>query len=227
VKFKSPIISQGSGKIGGAVYSHNSSGNYIRNWRSPVNSNTAQQQAIRNYLSQLATAWASTLTAAQRLAWEVVGQNMTWINPLGESIKLSGRNWFIKVNTQRLQAGLAVITAAFTVFDLATFTLPVPTVVAAGSSVSMAFTNTDSWAGEVGGAMLVWASRPQNATINFFAGPYRFAGKISGAVSPPTSPSVITLPFVIGPVGSKIFFRVAVVRADGRPSPTFRVVGTA
>jgi hypothetical protein len=84
--------------------------------------------------------------------------------------------------------------------------------------VSLAFTNTDAWATAVGGYLLLFASRAQNATVNFFKGPYRFAGKIAGAATPPTSPAVITLPFPIGPVGSKMYFRAVAIMADGRKS---------
>ncbi len=227
MKYKSPMVSQGSGTLAGTVWSHNAGGNYVRNWRSPVNPNTSFQVAMRDYLSMLSTSWSQTLTAGQRAAWAVYGQNVNWTDALGQTIKLDGRNWYIKFNSLRLQAGVATIPAAPTIFELATATLPVATIAAAGTTASVAFTNTDAWAGEAGGYMLVYASRPQNATINFFAGPYRFAGKITGAGSPPTSPSVVTLPFTIGPAASKMMFRYVAVRADGRASPDFRATSTA
>lgn len=229
MKFKSPIISQGSGKIGGAVYSHNRGGNYIRNWRTPTNPNTAQQQAVRNAMSQLQTRFAQTLTAAQRAAWAVFAVNVPVVNTLGDSINLTGQQWYIKSNVLRLQASVAAVDAGPTVFELATLTLPVPTITAAGTTVSLAFStgaSTDQWANEAGGYLLLYASRPQNPTINYFKGPYRFAAKVTGAASPPTSPAVITLPFVSGPTGSKQFFRAVAVRADGRPSPDLFLVGT-
>lgn len=226
MKYKSPILSQGSGTMAGSVWSHNKGGNYVRNWRVPTNPNTAFQVAMRDYLSQLSTSWGQTLTALQRTAWATFAANVSWVDALGQSINLDGRNWYIKCNSIRLQASVAIVTAAPTVFQMATLTLPVPTITAAGTTVSVAYTNTDGWAGEVGGYLLVFASRPMNASVNFFKGPYRFAGKVSGAATPPTSPAVITLPFPSGPAGSKQFFRFVAVRADGRPSPDFRVTGT-
>jgi len=89
--------------------------------------------------------------------------------------------------------------------------------------MSVAFTNTDAWANEVGGNMLFWFSRPQNATKTFFNGPYRFAGRIIGAAVPPTSPQTIVMPFAAGPTGSKVFTKVVVIRADGRPSAVYRI----
>jgi hypothetical protein len=219
------LLSQGSGKAAGIVFSHNSAGNYIRNWRKPVNRMTAPQVAVRDYFSQLAASW-TLLTATQRIAWETFGQNTSWLNALGESIKLTGRAWYIKMNAPRLQATVSVISAAPTIFALATLTLPVPTITAAGTTVSLAFTNTDAWANEVGGYLLLYASRAQSPAVNFFAGPYQFAGKVAGAGSPPTTPAVITLPFPSGPTGSHQFFRAFALRADGRPSPAFTFLGT-
>jgi hypothetical protein len=226
MKFKSPIISQGSGKIGGAVYSHNRGGNYIRNWRTPVNTNTAQQQAIRNDLGTLQARFAQTLTSGQRAAWATFAANVPVVNSMGDSITITAQNWYIKANVPRLQASITPVDAGPTVFELATLTTPTPTITAAGTTASLAFTNTDAWANEVGGFLLVYASRAQNATINFYKGPYRFAGKVTGAATPPTTPATITLPFVSGPTGSKQFFRVVAVRADGRPSPELFLTGT-
>lgn len=226
MKFKSPIISQGSGKIGGAVYSHNRSGNYIRNWRSPVNPNTAFQQAVRNAMSALQTRFAQTLTAAQRTGWATFAANVPRTNTLGDSINLTGQQWYVACNTYRLQASVAVVDAPPTVFEMATITLPVPTITAAGTTVSLAYTNTDTWAAEAGGYLLLYASRAQNVTKNFFKGPYRLAGKVTGAGTPPTSPAVITLPFASGPTGSRQFFRAIALRADGRFSPTLSFLGT-
>jgi hypothetical protein len=227
MKYKSHILSQGSGKIGGAVYSYNRGGVYIRAWRKPTNPNTSQQQAVRDALSLLQTRFANTLTAAQRLAWNTFATNVPITGALGDSVTLTGQQWYVKANVPRLQASVAAIDTAPVIFEMAALTTPVPTIVAAGTTVSLAYTNTDAWAGEVGGYLLLFASRPQNPTVNFFKGPFRFAGKVSGAGTPPTSPSVITLPFPIGPAGSRMFFRAVALRADGRPSPDFFLTGTA
>lgn len=227
MKFSSQIYTAVSGSIGGVTYAHNQGGMYARGRAVPTNPNTAQQQVMRNAMGALTTAWLSVLTALQRTGWSTFAANVPLTDALGQARTIPPLSWYIKVNSLRLQTALTRIDAPPTVFELATMTLPVPTIVAAGTTVSVAFTNTDAWAGEVGGALLVYASRPQNATKNFFAGPYRFAGKISGAVSPPTSPAVITLPFSIGPTGSRMMFKFVAVRADGRPSAVFRVVATA
>lgn len=207
-----------SGSLKGIVASHNRGGAYLRGRVVPTNPNSSFQQTMRNALSTLQTRFLTTVTAAQRLAWQTYAQNTPVTNKLGASVLLTANQWYVACNSLRLQAGVAIVDAGPVTFGLPTLTLPVPTIVAAGTTVSVAYTNTDSWANEVGGELLVFASRAQNATINFFKGPYRFAGKVNGAGTPPTSPAVITLPFPIGPVTSKMFFRFVALRADGRKS---------
>ena len=64
--------------------------------------------------------------------------------------------------------------------------------------------------------MFLYVSRPQNPGINFFKGPYRFAGQILGnSTTPPTSPFAVSVPFPIV-TGQKLFARLNVSRADGR-----------
>lgn len=228
MKFKSQLVTQASGSIGGLTGSHNIGGMYFRARSIPVNGRTAFQQTVRNAVSSLSTRWLSTLTAAQRTGWATFAANVPITDTLGEARNVTALDWYIKANVLRIQASVAVIDAPPGIFELATATLPVPTITAAGTTVSVAFTNTDAWANEAAGYMLCYASRPQNATINSSAGiSYRFAGKITGAATPPTTPQVITLPFASGVTGSKQFFRFVAIRADGRPSGPFRTTGTA
>jgi hypothetical protein len=227
VKFKSALMTAGSGKLRGIVASHNKGGSYLRGLTIPTNPRSSFQTTVRNNLSVLQTRFLTTVTSVQRAAWAVYAENTPVTDALGDSIKLSANQWYVALNSLRLQAGVATIDAGPTTFGLATMTAPVATIVAAGTTVSLAFTNTDAWANEVGGYLLLYASRPQNATINFFKGPFRFAGKVAGAGTPPTTPATITLPFVIGPATSKMFFRAVAVRADGRKSIDLFLSATA
>lgn len=227
MKYKSALMTHGSGSVGGLVASHNRGGQYFRGLTIPVNANTAQQQAVRNALSSLQVRFASVLTIAQRTGWQTYATNTPVTDTMGASITLTGQQMYAKCNTIRSQSGLSIIDAPPGVFGLASLTIPVPTIVAAGTTASVAFTNTDAWAGEVGGALLVYASRPMAGTINYFKGPYRYAGKVAGAGTPPTTPAVITLPFVIGSATTKMGFRFVAVRADGRPSPEIFQLATA
>lgn len=227
MKYNSALLTEASGSMGGIVASHNAGGSYFRKRVTPTNPNTSFQQGVRNNLSILQTRFLSTVTAAQRAAWATYAATTPVTDSLGASRHLSAQQWYVACNSLRLQSALTVVDAGPVTSGLPTMTSPVPTIVAAGSTMSLAFTNTDAWANEVGGAMLVFASRARNATINFFKGPYRYAGKIAGAATPPTSPATITLPFTIGAATSKMFFKVVIVRTDGRKSIDVFLTGIA
>jgi len=221
MKFKSALVTQVSGSVGGMTGSHNAGGLYFRARAVPVNPNTVQQQAVRNFMSQCAAAWSQTLTQEQRDAWSNYAASVPITDTLGEARFISGISHFVRSNVARLQAGLARIDAGPAVYVLPDFTAPSFAADASDDNVAITFTNGDAWAGEVGGAMLVFASRPQPASIVYFKGPYRYAGKISGAVSPPASPATLDLPFPVVE-NDRVFFQVRVCRADGRLSSPFR-----
>jgi len=195
---------------------------YFRARSIPVNPNTTQQQAVRNYLSQLSTAWLQVLTQVQRDAWAVYASNVPLVDALGEARSTTGLAHYIRSNVPILQNGGTRVDDGPVVFALPTFTAPTFTVAAAADTVSVGYDNSDGWATEDDGYMFVYASRPQSASINYFKGPYRLAGKVEGNTAvPPTSPEVINLPFPVA-VGHQVFFKVSVARADGRVSSPFR-----
>lgn len=209
-----------SGKLGGIVFSRNRFGAYMRARIVPVNPNTVFQQAVRNRFSTLTNRWFSVLDAAQRAGWDLYAANVGVTGRLGLVQNNTGQNWYIACNAARQVASLALVDDAPIAYTLASYTIPVLTATSgtASNALSFAFTNTDDWAVEVGGAMLFFMGRPQNATVNFFKGPYRFVGHVAGAVVPPTSPKNFAdtvIPFPIG-ANTKVFCRAMVVKADGR-----------
>jgi len=219
--FKSGLVTQGSGSLGGMTISHNKGGYYIRSRTIPVNPGSPQQSTVRQALAYLSNYWVNTLSEANRALWETYAKNVTVVNPLGDAIELSGINHFVRSNTPRLQAGMTIVEAGPLVFNLGEFTAPVVTASEASQEASVAFTDTDPWAIAVGGAMFTFASRPQNPTINYFKGPYRYMSAILGAVSPPTSPDAQALPFQ-AEEGNRVFVMVRVTQPDGRLSLPFR-----
>ncbi len=226
MKFLSGFVTMGSGSIGGLCASHNRFGRYLRGKVVPVNPATARQVSVRNALAQLSTRWRDTLTAGQRSAWETYAENTPVTDALGAGITLTGLNWYVACNTLRLQAGLAVVDDGPIVFGLATMSPVSGVLTASDDTVAVTFVNTDDWAGEVGGALLVYGSIGKSPTINFFKGPYRYANKIAGAVSPPASPADIVLVDNIA-AGQKVFLKAVALRADGRFSAPFRLAVVA
>jgi hypothetical protein len=122
-----------------------------------------------------------------------------------------------------MQAGLARIDDG--PFEFALDSLSPVTIIGIESSddLSVTFDNTDEWANEDDAALLIYTSRAKAPSINFFKGPYRFAGIVAGSgTTPPTSPdNSIASPFELTD-GNKLFARVLSVRADGRISAAQR-----
>lgn len=102
------IIVAGSGKAGGHVFAKNRSGSYMRTKTTPVNPQSSYQTEVRNRLSALATAWGG-LTAAQRNAWNGAVDSFKSTNVFGDSVKPSGFNLFVRLNSVLLMGGAAQI----------------------------------------------------------------------------------------------------------------------
>ncbi|MEE8608940.1 MAG: hypothetical protein V3S55_15155 [Nitrospiraceae bacterium] len=223
--FDSAIITRGSGSVGGLTFSHGIGGNYIRARTTPVNPNTIQQQAVRGFVSQLSALWSGQLPQTDRDKWIIYAENVTLTNPLGAAINVSGMNMYVRSNVPRLQAGLPRQDTAPGIFDLGEFTNPATATFATAQQVSVIFNDSDLWVSEDDSSMLLYVSRPVGEAIEFFKGPYRFAGSIDGEVAtPPTSPQLISVPFLVV-AGQKVFTRIRVTRADGRLSADFREGG--
>lgn len=216
VKFKSTIFAQASGSLAGKTFSRNKGGMYVRARGLVKNPNTPAQQVVRTALKALTTAWVSTLSATQQTQWATYASNVPLLNTLGDSRSIPALAMFVRCNSGRLIGGLAVVANGPTTFSVANLTTPVPTV-SHTTGLSTAYTNTDVWANAVGGALLIFVSKPQNQSINFFKGPFNYAAKVAGAATPPTSPLVTTYPYTLT-AGQKVFIRYIATNADGRLS---------
>ena len=222
MKFKSQVYTQTSGSIGGITYSHNQGGLYTRARTIPVDPASSFQLAVRNSVAQLVSRWRQVLTQLQRDAWDVFAVNTPVVNSFGDSVLISGQAWYIKANSARNAVGTTIVNDAPTIFGNASLTTPTVVASAATETYAVTFTNTDIWATAVGGHLLMYGSRPQNVSINFFKGPYRFAGRVNGAVVPPTSPAAIVSAFPF-PVGVKLFVVFVATQANGQISAKQRI----
>lgn len=224
--FKSPVYSQASGSIAGITYSRNRGGMYARARAIPTDPASAFQLANRNNMTDLVDAWIGIVSPAQRAAWKTYGDNVAMTNRLGETVFLTGQQHYVRSNLPRLQIEFPRIDDAPTIFDLGQHTTPTVQYAYDTPSVVIAFEETDVWCDEDATALIIFASREQNPTINFFQGPYRLAGTIDGdSVSPPTSPQIIASPFAYN-IGNQAFARARITRADGRLSANIDLAGT-
>lgn len=212
-----PEGTQVSGSIGGTTYSHNRSGAYRRNRSVPVNPNTDRQVAVRNAVRSIAIAWDLTLSQIQRNAWETYAKNITWKNRLGQDIKLTGLNHFIRSNTISVAVGKGRIDAAPVIFELAAAELGLSvTASEATQQYTIAYDDTAPWENEPGAFQFFYGGIPQNAGIAFFGGPYRYINLADGSV-PGLSPVAFAAPFPFA-AGQRLWVRSRILRADGRLS---------
>lgn len=230
-----PALGPMSGKLGGIVASHNKGGAYFRRKSIPTNPNTVRQQAIKNIFATLVEAWTETLTQAQREAWDVYAQNVPVTDSLGQTINLSGQNWYIGNNTPRLQAGLPTVANAPVVFNrgnpvtsMATEVLGNPNEIgtlAGNMSTILSINGTAPDDGD----MLIYLGAPQNASRNFFKGPYQLAIALSVAamgddIAWNTAIAALLNANAVPTVGQYLPIRVIMVYDDGRVSPAFSTI---
>lgn len=216
--YTSGVIAEASGSVGGWVFSHNRGGAYIRTRASVTNPNTVPQQIVRDIFASLAVVWV-TLSLAEREAWETYAINTPVVGRGGRTITLTGRSWYIKANTVRLQAGLAREDTAPINFGLAQLSAVSLEISVAADNVAITFDETDPWVNNDGAGLAVYTSRDLKPTVNFFKGPYQFAGLLAGAtVLPPTSPDSSLTSAFGHTVGNRTAFRVFALQADGRVS---------
>lgn len=211
------------GSIGGQVASRNRFGNYFRSRTTPVNPQSPRQNVIRAVIGALANIWSATLTQAQRDAWEVYADAIVFQNKLGQQIKLTGFNHFIRSNSIRAQSSNTLISNGPTDLTLApTDPTIVGTISVATQQISLAFDVTLDWLDLDEAHMYVFMSAPKNAGVNFIGGPFRLAGVLDGdSITPLTSPQVIAVPFPVG-LGQEVVVRARISEDDGRLSDLFR-----
>jgi hypothetical protein len=101
------LTSPSSGSIAGTTYSHNRAGQYTRNRRAPVQPvGTGRRGIIRSAFGAASSAWAA-LTPTVQNAWGAYANGHPYTDSLGQSIKLTGHQMYVAVNTQLLNVGLA------------------------------------------------------------------------------------------------------------------------
>lgn len=130
VKFGVVVVGA-RGTIGGMKFSANGAGPYAAQWSKGSNPSTPAQSEQRIRISTLASSWRS-LPQAQRDDWDDYADDPAQekTNSLGETYFVSGFNWYVALNQNRIAAGAGVRDDAPTlarplaaVIDSATLTL--------------------------------------------------------------------------------------------------------
>lgn len=216
-------IIQISGSIGGTTFAKNRFGKYMRAKTKPINPRSARQCGARIAIMFLAEQWREDpMDDDKRDAWETYANSVNWQNKLGESVKLTGFNMFIRANAALLRLGGAIVTDGPTDLGLPPGDPDFDVIpVAATNAFHVIFGEDLDWCDEDAGYLTIEVGEPQNPTRNFFGGPWRWSGSIKGdSGSPPVGSKTIDSPFTLT-AGQKVWTRAAIIREDGRMSTKF------
>ncbi len=96
------------GKVGGAIFSRNKGGAYMKAFTQPTNPQTNAQQERRALFGTLMSQWRD-LSQAQRNSFINNAPNYPQTNKVGEVSILSGSQLYVKANMTLLGAGLSQI----------------------------------------------------------------------------------------------------------------------
>jgi hypothetical protein len=101
-----PTITGIRGSIGGSTFSANKAGPYIKAKSRGPNPHTTKQSNSRGKFITPGPAWTA-LTSAQRTAWNALTAAPPEVvtNSLGETLVLSGFQWFTKIHLRQLAIG--------------------------------------------------------------------------------------------------------------------------
>lgn len=128
-----------TGSIAGNTHSHNRAGQYKRNRRSPVQPvGTGRRAFIRGAFGGASQLWG-TLTDPERASWASAADSHPVVDRLGQSIKLTGHQLFVAVNTQLTNVGAAQSSTVPPDFSVYTLTDVAVTAAAGTPALSVAF----------------------------------------------------------------------------------------
>lgn len=94
MKYRSTLMADLRGSMGGVTASRNKGGGYLRARVKPTNPSSEAQQEVRQAFAIAIAAW-STLTTTQRNAWNAYAQQTPVTDSLGEQITHTGRSWYV------------------------------------------------------------------------------------------------------------------------------------
>ncbi|MFN7140241.1 MAG: hypothetical protein ACK4UN_12975 [Limisphaerales bacterium] len=123
------MLSSISGSLAGGTFARNRGGSYVRSRTVPINPQSQDQTRARAVFGNISTGWAA-LSVAQKQLWADYAAAKAWQNRLGDSIELAAFNWFVRINSLLLTAGLAQVAVPPT--NLVDLAVPDPETVTAG-----------------------------------------------------------------------------------------------
>lgn len=172
IKFGS-IVTDGSGKLGGHVYSKNRGGNYIRTNKVPSNPRTAAQILARSRFGQASSGWKE-LTELQRRAWAAFAEKNPYTDSLGDQKYLSASSAYTRSSNNLLTVSKTPIATPLDVRETISFS-GFEGSFASPSTAEVEFKDINT-AGIGNARLLVKASPPFPASQKYAANKLRVVG---------------------------------------------------
>lgn len=221
VKFGGGITAM-SGSIAGNTFARNRYGAYVRSRTKPVNPNSWRQVYARTIMSYLTEYWFDELSIAQRESWATYAAGIPMKNKLGETIKLSGFNHFVRSNSVRKWYGASIGAEAQITLKTAPAGNELPPkdpdvaidVDAAPQKITVTFNKDEDWCSESFALLIMRQGVPQKGSRNFFKGPYK-SGLIILGNAAGLSGTVDFAPTIPVAEGQKQWCTFRISRADG------------
>jgi len=126
MKFKSAIITDASGSLGGATFSKNKGGLFVRARIKGTNPQSDAQTAQRGQFAAISAAWRG-LIDEQRAAWEAATAYFPYQDKLGQTKNYSGAQLYSKLN-----GGIRSATPGASLLTLPPSPVAIPTMTVTG-----------------------------------------------------------------------------------------------
>ena len=182
-------ISHIIGSIGGSTFQRTRGGTIKRSKPIPTNPNTPRQQETRSVLATQSSAWSSVLNQSQRDQWDAYAETHPVPGKMGDSIYLTGHQWFVKCNSRLSDADLTVLTTP-PVAGAPPSIVGLDVTSVTSTSCSVAFTT----ALESGCVLVLWACAPRavGSSPNFDQ-----ASLVGYSAADAATPIAFTLPWTL------------------------------
>lgn len=206
------MMTDARGKLGGQVFSKNRGGAYVRTKVTPSNPRTLAQMESRNLLGQTSSAW-NGLTDAQRLSWNSAVPEWQRTDVFGDLKTPSGKNLFVELNKNLLQAGLATLDIAPDKEEIVGITATAVAVDATAGEVTL----TGLASVPTGFVLQVSATPPISPGISFVKNRFRVVDYVAaGAVDGEALYSAYTDKFGALSPGDNVHFQLKYVALNGQ-----------
>ena len=208
------IVTDGSGKLGGHVFSKNRAGNYIRTKVTPSNPQTTAQGVVRALFGIISAGW-SALTQTARDSWDGAVGSWATSNIFGDMKNPTGKTLYQRLNNQALVAGYSAVALP-----------PARLAMVSGSLTGAEFgiaattlTLTGAYAGADARVMVV-ATSPQSAGTQFVKNKLRtIISPVGNLYTGLSGYASYEAKFGEPVIGQNIFVGVKYVLSTGQVSP--------